>query len=62
LKQEARVVLDERSQYAAECVRATGDEMMIFDDLQPTFLGRYTGRTLLWCLQGWHEKTKGGGH
>ena len=36
---------------AAECVRNSSDKLMILDDLQPTFLGRYTGHGLLKCLQ-----------
>jgi hypothetical protein len=51
LKGEARKVLEKCRDFAAECVRETKDEMMIFDDLQPTFQGRYTGHTLLKCLQ-----------
>ncbi|GJC93878.1 transcriptional xre family [Colletotrichum higginsianum] len=51
LKAEARKVLEEYRSYAAECVQSTNDELMIFDDLQPTLLGRYTGTALLKHLQ-----------
>ena len=58
LKGEARKVLEKCRDYAAECVRGVEDEMMIFDDLQPTFQGRYTGRTLLRHLQEWSRQEK----
>ena len=44
-------VLNEFGNYAAECVRGVDDKMMILDDLQPHFVGRYTGRALLQHLQ-----------
>jgi hypothetical protein len=59
LKSEARIILDKCRQYAAECVRDSEDEMMIFDDLQPTFQGRYTGRRLLKHLQEWSTQRGG---
>jgi len=51
LKRQARIVLEDCRMYAAECVRNVADEMMIFDDLQGTFNGRYTGVKLLPHLQ-----------
>lgn len=51
LEEEAGQVLFEIGNHAAECVCGVDDKMMILDDLQPTFLGRYTGRSLLKHLQ-----------
>jgi hypothetical protein len=58
LEGNANGFLDEFSKYISEAVRDSGDKLMIFDDLQPTFLGRYTGVKLLTHLQKQHrEKT-----
>lgn len=51
MEAEAMQVVNEFGSYAAECVRGVNDKMMILDDLQPSFLGRYTGRSLLKHLQ-----------
>ncbi|KAI8158984.1 hypothetical protein K4K49_004321 [Colletotrichum sp. SAR 10_70] len=51
LKEKARKVLEQNKGFAEECVQDSEDELMIFDDLQPTLLGRYTGTTLLKRLQ-----------
>lgn len=51
LEHDADVVLAENQGYAAECVQLVSDKMMILDDLQPTFAGRFTGRGLLKHLQ-----------
>lgn len=51
MEKEAQVFLDEYGDYAADCVRGADDKMMILDDLQPTFSGRYTGLNLLKRLQ-----------
>ncbi|KAK0385014.1 hypothetical protein NLU13_7492 [Sarocladium strictum] len=56
----ANSFLDEFSEYISEAVRGVDDKLMIFDDLQPTFLGRYTGVQLLKHLQEQHKaKTAG---
>ncbi|KAF4828998.1 Transcription activator GutR [Colletotrichum tropicale] len=51
LRSKARQVLEQNREFAAECVKDSDDELMIFDDLQPTLLGRYTGTALLKHLQ-----------
>ncbi|KAK0711893.1 hypothetical protein B0H67DRAFT_555798 [Lasiosphaeris hirsuta] len=51
LMEEARKVLDKFRHYAPWKIREAGDDMMIFDDMQGTFTGRYTGRKLLKHLQ-----------
>lgn len=51
LEEDVTQVLKEYGSYAAECVHGDDDKLMILDDLQPTFVGRYTGRTLLKHLQ-----------
>lgn len=51
LKAEVETVLNEFTSYAAECVHGVEDKMMILDDLQPSFFGRYTGVNLLKHLQ-----------
>jgi hypothetical protein len=63
LKSEARKVIEECRQFAAEClhdVKDAKDEtmMMILDDLQGTFQGRYTGRALLPFLQACAKREK----
>lgn len=47
----AQALLDEYGDHAAQSVQDTNDKMMILDDLQSSFLGRYTGQTLLKHLQ-----------
>jgi len=47
LRAESRKVLEEYRSYTPQHIQDTGDEMMIFDDMQGTFTGRYTGMTLL---------------
>lgn len=51
LELQAEELLEKFGHYAAKSVRETKDKLMIFDDLQPTFLGRYTGQKLLKHLQ-----------
>lgn len=51
LRAEAKVILDKYSIFTAKCAREKGSDLVIFDDLQPTFLGRYLGRKLLEYLQ-----------
>ncbi|KXJ88488.1 hypothetical protein Micbo1qcDRAFT_197288 [Microdochium bolleyi] len=51
LEASAESVLEQYGQYAAECVQKQGNKMMILNDLQPTFLGRFTGLKLLKFLQ-----------
>ncbi|KAH8649070.1 hypothetical protein BX600DRAFT_109938 [Xylariales sp. PMI_506] len=52
---EASRFVEEFEGYAAECVRKLGDKMVILNDLQPTFQGRFTGRKILLCLQEWQN-------
>jgi len=47
LKEEAMKIFNEFEHYAPDSLRELGDVMMIFDDMQGTFQGRYTGRRLL---------------
>jgi hypothetical protein len=56
LEAEAQSLLDDFGDHAAASVCATGDKMMILDDLQPSFLGRYTGRALLKHLQEYYKQ------
>ncbi|KAI1845649.1 hypothetical protein JX266_008260 [Neoarthrinium moseri] len=58
LEAETDALLEEFGDHAAASVCATGDKMMILDDLQPSFLGRYTGRTLLKHLQEHYQRTQ----
>jgi hypothetical protein len=51
LKAEGQAVLDRSMRSVTECVRNSGDEIAMFDDLQPTTLGRYTNTGLLKILQ-----------
>jgi len=51
LEREALDVLDKYSEYVAESVRRTEDKMLMFDDLQPTCDGKFTGVGLLDCLK-----------
>jgi tetratricopeptide (TPR) repeat protein len=51
LEADADEVLGRLGSFAAECLGDVEDKMMILDDLQPTFSGRYTGRNLLRHLQ-----------
>ncbi|KAF4869365.1 Transcription activator GutR [Colletotrichum siamense] len=51
LKAKSTEVLEQNRRFAEQCVQDSGDELMIFDDLQPTLLGRYTGTALLKKLQ-----------
>ncbi|KAK3357865.1 nb-arc and tpr domain-containing protein [Lasiosphaeria hispida] len=51
LMEEAKKVLDKFRHYAPWKIREAGNDMMIFDDMQGTFTGRYTGRNLLRHLQ-----------
>jgi hypothetical protein len=44
-------VLNEVRGYAPAPIRDSGDDMMIFDDMQSTFWGRYTGRKLFKFMQ-----------
>jgi hypothetical protein len=55
LEKEALRVLDSFKGFGSECVRDSDDIFMIFDDLQPTFDGRYTGTTLLRRVQEWSK-------
>jgi hypothetical protein len=55
LEGRADAFLEEFQEYIPEAVRDSGDKLMIFDDLQPTFLGRYTGVKLLKHLQEQHR-------
>lgn len=57
LEAQAQTLLDDFGDHAAESVQALGDKMMILDDLQPTFLGRYTGRKLLKHLQEFYKQS-----
>lgn len=61
LQTAARRVLERYQEYAPPCVRDSGDELMVLDDLQPTFLGRWTGRSLLKCLQKQADKERAEG-
>ncbi|KAH8881847.1 hypothetical protein GQ53DRAFT_886470 [Thozetella sp. PMI_491] len=54
LRDDAMKIMDQCRQYAGLCVRGATDLLMIFDDLQPTFQGRYTSRGLLRHLQETH--------
>lgn len=47
LREESTKTLNEYRKYTPLYIQETGDEMMMFDDMQGTFTGRYTGRTLL---------------
>lgn len=51
LKAKSTEVLEQNRRFAEQCVQDSGDDLMIFDDLQPTLLGRYTGTALLKQLQ-----------
>lgn len=51
LEAESQDVLNEFSTYAAECVQGLEDKLMVLDDLQPTFMGRYTSTKLLLHLR-----------
>lgn len=57
LMAEARKVLETHKRWSPEVVRDAGDDMLILDDMQGTFTGRYTGRGLLMYLQ---EKAREG--
>lgn len=48
---KALAILDKFKDYIAPCVKETGDEMMMFDDLQALFEGRWTGTKLLKHMQ-----------
>lgn len=47
LREESTTTLNDYLKYTPDNIKSTGDEMMMFDDMQGTFTGRYTGRTLL---------------
>lgn len=47
LREESTKTLNDYISFTPQHIRDTGDEMMMFDDMQGTFTGRYTGRTLL---------------
>ncbi len=47
LETKALDILEKYSEYVTDWVRATEDPVMMFDDLQPTDEGRFTGKTLL---------------
>lgn len=47
LETKALEVLESYSEFVSDWVRATGDPIMMFDDLQPTDEGRFIGKTLL---------------
>jgi len=49
---EARKVLDMHKRWTPKVILNAGDDMLILDDMQGTFTGRYTGRALLKYLQG----------
>jgi len=51
LESDANAILAQYKSYAAECVQNSGNNMMILNDLQPTFLGRFTGLKLLKYLR-----------
>ena len=51
LKEEARKVIDKFHDFTPRHIRESGDDMMIFDDMQGTFTGRYTGTRLLKHIQ-----------
>ena len=51
LQEDARRVLIKYRHYAPDHIQDTNDDMMIFDDMQGTFTGRYTGRDLLPHIQ-----------
>ncbi|KAK3368627.1 nb-arc and tpr domain-containing protein [Podospora didyma] len=59
LKAAAMEVLEEFRHYIPRSIRETGDIMMMFDDMQPTFQGRYTGRTLLPHIQARSKQQQG---
>ena len=47
LRKASGEVLNKFRRYIPQHIQDTGDEMMMFDDMQGTFTGRYTGRSLL---------------
>ncbi|KAK1750091.1 transcription activator GutR [Echria macrotheca] len=51
LRGQGEKVLNEVRDYAPPPIRDSGDNMMIFDDMQSTFWGRYTGRKLFKFMQ-----------
>lgn len=48
---KSMTVLEKFRDYIAPCVAETGDHMMMFDDLQALFEGRWTGTKLLKHMQ-----------
>ena len=56
LREESTKVLNKYRHYAPDHIQDTGDEMMIFDDMQGTFTGRYTGMTLLKHIRRYQGK------
>jgi hypothetical protein len=44
---KALEILERYSEFVSDWVRGTEDPIIMFDDLQPTDEGRFTGRTLL---------------
>jgi len=51
LREKGEKVLEEFKPNSPAAIRESGDNMMIFDDMQSTFWGRYTGRKLLKFMQ-----------
>ncbi|KAK1835681.1 transcription activator GutR [Podospora conica] len=47
LRVDSKMVLEKYRLFTPQHIQDTGDEMMIFDDMQGTFTGRYTGTSLL---------------
>jgi hypothetical protein len=52
LETNALIILNKYSPYTSEFLRGIEDSMVLFDDLQSIFDGRFTGRELLKYMQG----------
>jgi hypothetical protein len=52
-------ILEKYSEYVTEWVRHTEDNVIMFDDLQPTDEGRFTGRDLLKRIWNRRQDTEG---
>ncbi|KAI0127980.1 hypothetical protein BJ170DRAFT_397576 [Xylariales sp. AK1849] len=56
LEDEARKVSNKYSSFVSECLQDADDLMLVFDEFQPTFDGRFTGQRLLKQMQEWYSQ------